>query len=401
MQRKAVGQPLLEKPKAEAKTCRTKNQKTPRKLPKQAFIYQGQRRMKTQENTIDTFDGKEIKQYRMENKNGVVVEFLNYGGILSSIQTPDKKGVSEEILLGFDDWKDYQKTPYISGIIGRCANRIEFGQFDLDGQKHQLSLNENTNDKNKKNHLHGGKSGFDQKIWEVEPLEWESKIGYRLSYMSPDGEEGYPGNLTVNATYILDKNNRLDITCKATTDQPTIVNLTNHPTFNLSGNLKRNILEHQLRIDAAAYVESWPSLIPTGALLTVQNTSYDFRQAKSIGQDRNGNFDHSFVLRDSGNKTIFEPDEDKRLRLNLAAHLSDEESGRQIRVWTNETGLHLYTGKFLEGIKGRGGKTYQAFDGLCLEAQHFPNSPNHFDFPSIVLRPGQEYISNVVYEFLR
>ena len=323
-----------------------------------------------------------LQEYLLENSQGTCITFLNYGGILSSIKTADKDGKVEDILLGFDNSETYTGDhPYMSGIIGRCANRIAKGQFVLDGKMEQLTCNDG------ENHLHGGTKGFDKVYWTVEKMEFENvdKTGFKLQYLSKEGEEGYPGNLLVTTEYILTEQNEFYINFRATTDKTTIINLTNHPTFNLSGNPKQHtILDHELKVNARYIIGVGPDLIPTGEMPTVENTALDFRTMKRVGKDiaTVGEYDHCFVI------------DKQTTNLELIAILQEPTSGRKMELFSTEVGMQIYSGSALEGITGRDGFVYKRYNGLCLEPQHFPNSPNHSEtFPSTVLKPNEKYFS--------
>jgi len=338
-------------------------------------------------------DGRSVDLYTLVNSNGMKVKITNYGGIVVSLEVPDRNGKWADVVLGYDRLEDYiQNNPYFGCIIGRYGNRIAKGQFTLDGKKYQLACN------NFPNHLHGGKVGFDKVLWNAEPFVDEKGPKLRLTYKSPDGEEGYPGNLDVTVVYTLTEDNGLLIEYTATTDQPTIVNLTNHSYFNLSGMESKTILDHVLWMDADRFTPVDSTLIPTGELRSVSGTPLDFRKPTKIGerigsedmQIRYGQgYDHNYVL--NGEMNTF----------RLVATVVDPFSGRKMEVWTTEPGLQFYSGNFLDGsIKGKRGIVYGHRSGFCLETQHFPDSPNHPEFPSTVLRPGEVYKTKTMYRFL-
>lgn len=329
-------------------------------------------------------EDEKVYLYTLTNNQSMIVEITNYGGIVTSIVVPDKTGHFDDVVLGFDNLDEYlENAPYFGAIIGRYANRIAKGSFILDGVAYKLAIN------NGPNHLHGGIMGFDKVIWDAETFEENKQVGLTLHYLSKDGEEGYPGNLDVTVRYILTKNNELKIDYKATTDKATPVNLTHHSYFNLSGTLDRNILDHSLWIDADRYIVVNETLIPTGELGDV-NGPMDFRTTKKIGDDIahvDGGYDHNYVLNNEGG-------------LTLVATLSDSLSGRIMEVYTTEPGIQFYSGNFLDGsIKGKNGVLYNKHYGLCLETQHFPDSPNQAGFPNTILRPGETYTQQTVYRF--
>ncbi|MCX7986636.1 MAG: galactose mutarotase [Bacteroidales bacterium] len=328
---------------------------------------------------------KGIYLFTLENENGVEISITNFGAAVTSIKVPDKSGVASEITAGFDYLEDYLKEhPYFGVICGRYANRIAKGRFNLDGVSYQLAIN------NGPNSLHGGIKGFDKVIWDAESFEQKDIVGVKLSYLSPDGEEGYPGNLRVTVIYSLNNKNELSIEYKANTDKPTIVNLTNHCYFNPAG-CDKSIYNLQLMIDADKITEVDETSIPTGRLLDVAGTAFDFRKPTRIG-DRiqlvPGGFDHNFVL----NKQIGE--------FAKVAEVYDPDSGRKIEVYTTEPGVQFYSANYLDGsLIGHDGIRYQKHCSLCLETQHFPDSPNHSHFPSTILRPGEEYFQKTAYVF--
>ena len=332
--------------------------------------------------------GQPVELFTLRNANGIELKATNYGGIITSIVTPDRDGKPGDIVLGFDTLDGYLKdSPYFGALVGRYGNRIAKGRFTLDGKTYTLAVN------NGPNHLHGGIKGFDKVIWKAEPLS--GKTGIVFSRRSPDGEEGYPGNLDVRVTYELTDRNELVITYHATTDKATPVNLTNHSYFNLAGG--GDVLGHQLMIAADRYTPVDSTLIPTGTLAPVEGTPFDFRQPTAIGarieqpneQLKNGGgYDHNWVLNRSGSGR------------QLAARVVEPKSGRTLEVSTTEPGVQFYSGNFLDGtITGKGGQAYQRRSGMCLETQHYPDSPNQPAFPSTILRPGASYDSQTVFTF--
>ncbi len=319
--------------------------------------------------------GEEVYLITLGNKNGVEVSITNFGGAIRSIKAPDRNGVFADVVLGYDTLDEYVKNPrYLGALIGRYANRIARGKFSLNGVEYQLAQN------NGANHLHGGNKGFDKRVWDAT----ESESGLRLEYLSKDGEENYPGNLNVAVTYSLNDQNELRIEYHATTDKDTIVNLTNHSYFNLAGS--GDILGHELTLNSDGYIPVSDDLIPTGEIHSVENTSFDFRTARAIAE---GGYDHNFVLNDWNRGSI-----------RSVARLREPTSGRVMEVLTTQPGMQFYAGNFLDGsLIGKGGVAYQKYGALCLETQHYPDSPNHPDFPSTVLRSGETYDEITVYKF--
>ncbi len=338
-----------------------------------------------------TRDGKAIEAYTLTNASGVEMRVITYGAIITSLKVPDRSGHLGDIVLGFDTLEGYLKDPpYLGAVVGRYGNRIAKGQFTLDGKAFTLAIN------NGPNHLHGGVKGFDKVLWNAVPGDTANGVSVTLSRTSPDGEEGYPGTLQATVRYTLTDKNELSVEYRATTDRATPVNLTQHSYFNL-GDDKTDILGHELTIHASRYTPVDATLIPTGELAPVQGTPFDFRTATAIGarigadnvQLKNGGgYDHNWVLDRKGSS------------LQPAALLVDPTSGRTIDVATTEPGLQFYSGNFLDGsIIGKGGRVYGRRTGLCLETQHYPDSPNHQNFPSAVLQPGQTYSSQTVFTF--
>jgi len=336
-------------------------------------------------------DGTDVRLYALKNANGLTAEVITYGAIVVSLDVPDKDGAMDDIVLGYDNLEDYLKeTPYFGAIVGRYGNRIAKGKFTLDGQTYTLATN------NDENHLHGGIKGFDKVVWDDMPVWRTDAVGVRLSYLSKDGEEGYPGNLMSTVTYLLTNDNELKIEYEATTDKATPVNLTHHGYWNLTG-AKRDILDHVLMLNASKYTPVDAGLIPTGELAPVEGTPMDFREPTAIGAridadfrqlEFGGGYDHNWVL-DKGGKDM-----------TLAARLSEPTTGRVMEVWTLEPGVQFYSGNFLDGtLTGKDSVVYKHRYGLCLETQHFPDSPNKPEFPSTTLRPGNKYETTTVYKF--
>ena len=329
-------------------------------------------------------EGKEVFLYTLTNGKGTEIKISTYGGVVTSWIAPDKNGQKSGIVLGFDSLSGYlSKPPYFGALIGRYGNRIAKGKFKIEGTEYTLATNDGPN------HLHGGNKGFDKVVWESSVAN-DSVPSLGLSYLSKDGEEGYPGNLQVNVQYTLTDDDELKIEYKATTDKATVLNLTNHSYFNLSGDVANSILDHQLQIEADNYTPVDSTLIPTGQIVSVKGTPFDFTRVQKIGSridSVKGGYDHNFVLNS------------KDGTLKKVATLSDDISGRQLEVFTTEPGMQFYTGNFLDGsLKTNAGKAINKNAALCLETQHFPDSPNQPAFPSTELKPGQTYQSETVYK---
>ncbi len=334
-------------------------------------------------------NGENIYSYTLTNNNGMSATIINYGATVVKLKVPDKDGKIEDVILGYDSLSSYVKgASFFGGIVGRFGNRIAKGKFTLDGKEYQLTIN------NGENSLHGGTIGFNKRVWEVKELNGPS---LQLTYVSPDGEEGYPGKLTLTVTYSLTDKNGLKIDYKAITDKSTILNPTNHCYFNLSGSPENTILDEMLMINADKFTPVDSTLIPTGQLEDVTNTPMDFRTPTEIGDRINDNFqqlkfaggyDHNWVL-NNYNGSVRE-----------AATLFDSTSGILLKVLTDQPGIQFYSGNFLNGKdRGKDGIFYKFRTGLCLECQHFPDSPNEKDFPSVVLKPGETYTQTTIYEF--
>jgi aldose 1-epimerase len=337
-------------------------------------------------------DGTPVELFTLKNRNGVQVQITNYGGIITTLKVPDSGGNLSDVVLGYYSLEKYiEKSPSFGCLIGRYGNRIAEGIFTLDGQEYKLAIN------NGPNHLHGGKIGFDKRVWDPEIIVEENRAGLKLHYLSPHMEEGYPGNLKVDAIYWLTDANELRLDFKAVTDKKTVLNLTHHSYFNLKGHNGGDVLDHLVRFNADKMVAIDSNSIPTGELIQVENTPFDFREFKPIGKDihadheqiRNGTgYDHSFVING-------EPGE-----LRYACTVREPQSGRTLEVWTTEPAVQFYTANFLDGtIVGKDQTVYEQRNGFCLEAQHFPDSPNHPEFPSTVLNPGNTFSQSTIYRF--
>jgi aldose 1-epimerase len=327
--------------------------------------------------------------YTLKNKNGMSAEIMNYGATVVSLFAPDKNGKLADVILGYDSLKRYERGgAYFGAIVGRYGNRIGKGKFILEGKEYQLTINDG------KNHLHGGIIGFSKKLWNTDSYDEHT---LKMTLDSPDGDQGYPGNLKLTVTYTLNDNNELEIHYTATTDKPTILNPTNHCYFNLTGNPENTILGHELMINADKYTPIDNEFITTGEIADVAGTPMDFRTPTPIGKNINDDFiqlkngkgyDHNWVLRDYNGK------------VREAATLYDPSSGRELEVLTDQPGVQFYSGNFLNGMDvGKGGIHYQHRTGCCLETQHFPDSPNKKNFPSVELKPGETFNSTTIYKF--
>lgn len=331
-------------------------------------------------------DGKKVFLYTLTNKKGVQVKITNYGGIVTSFVTPTKTGANSSIVIGFDELSGYlAKPPYFGATVGRYGNRIAKGKFTLDGKTYTLATN------NGQNALHGGLKGFDKVVWDVAPLD-SANPSLTLHYLSKDGEEGYPGNLKVSVQFTLSDDDELTIDYNAETDKATPVNLTNHTYWNLTGDVKNTILSHSLKIDADKYTPVDTTLIPTGELKPVKGTPFDFTEPHTVGERIGavpGGYDHNWVLNH------------KMGTMDLVATLTEPTTGRKLEVYTTEPGLQFYSGNFLDGtIKTSSGTPIQKHAALCLETQHFPDSPNRSNFPSTILKPGEKYHTTTKYKVI-
>ena len=339
-----------------------------------------------------TSDGIEVDQFIMKNNNGMKVGVITYGGIINFLTAKDKNNVYKDVVLGFHDLAKYEAgSPYFGAIIGRYGNRIADGKFDLKGETYELVKN------NGDNHLHGGSKGFDKVVWKAKQNITKNLASIELRYLSKDMEEGYPGDLEVKVMYTLNNNDELTVNYEASTDKSTIINLTQHSYFNLSGDFKNDILDHEIVIDADSFLPVNSKLIPTGELQNVTGTPFDFRKSKKIGNDINKEnkqlnnglgYDHCWALNNHH----------EGFRFAASAH--DQISGRFLEIFTDEPGIQFYTGNFLDGTlpsKTEGNYNYRT--GFCLETQHFPDSPNQKDFPSVILNPGEKYFSKTSFKF--
>jgi aldose 1-epimerase len=342
-------------------------------------------------------DGTTVEKYRFRNVQQMEVSILNYGGVIQSIVVPDKDGELADVTLGFDTLDDYLKpNPYFGAIIGRYGNRVAHGRFTLNGKQYQIPINDGSNS------LHGGPGGFDKKLWAATQVEDSDWTGVELAYLSPDGEMGFPGNLAVKVRYTLNNDNQLRIHYTAVTDQETIVNLTNHSYFNLAGAGRGTVLDEIAWIDADNFSTVKEGLIPTGQSQGVKGTPLDFTTPIAIGahirdndaqlryaEPNQGGYDHNWILNHPGDLTA------------LATQVTDPKTGRTIEMYTTEPGVQFYSGNFLNGtIKGKQERIYAHWSGFTLEAQHYPDSPNHPHFPRTELSPGETYAQTTIYKFL-
>jgi len=348
-----------------------------------------------EENFGKSKSGKKVNKYIISNSKGMTVCLINYGASIQSLVVPDKNGNLDDVVLGFDTLEDYENHKYFSGaIVGRYANRISNGQFNLAGKSYSLACNIG------EHHLHGGIEGFGKKIWEASTFSGEQAVGVTFSYFSPDGEENYSGNLTIQVTYTFQENGALTIDYYAETDEATPVNLTNHAYFNLKGAGAGDILDHDLMINAKYFTPVTQSVIPSGDIVSVKGTPFDFTQAKPIGRDiaeeneqlqRGGGYDHNFVLNNPNNGLN---------ELGLVAKVVEPTSSRTLEILGSHPAVQLYTANFLDPEpKGKSGKVYQKRGAFCLETQHYPDSPNQHHFPSTIVHPEQPYKQTTVFKF--
>ncbi len=332
-------------------------------------------------------DGQQVYSYTIRNSDNITVELITYGGTITHLWVPDAKGKLADVVTGYDSLAEYAAgRNYFGALVGRCTNRISQSNFTLDGKKHQLANNAGSD------HLHGGVVGFNKKVWQAKDFIFADSAGVVLTLTSPDGDEGYPGNLQVQVTYTLTNRNELKIDYAATTDSPTVINLTHHSYFNMDGHNSGSMLAHKLQINGDAYLPIDQALVPTGEIKPVEGTPMDFRHPHVIGEriaKVPGGYDHTWVLKNKHDSA-----------LQLAARLWGPQSGRLLEVYTDQPGIQFYAGNTLDNDQGKQGTVYAQHDALCLETQHFPDSPNHPDFPSVVLKPGEKFVSQTVYRFL-
>jgi aldose 1-epimerase len=332
-----------------------------------------------------TKDGKAVEIYTLTNKHGLVARVMTYGATLTELRIPDKSGNADSIVLGFNDFAKYEAGhPFFGSTTGRVANRIAKGKFSVDGKPYTVAVN------NGPNHLHGGPNGFDKQLWNAQPIKSADGPSVKFTYLSPDGDQGFPGNLDTTVVYTLTNDDELKIDYTAKTDKPTIVNLTNHSYFNLAGEGSGTVLDQVLMLNADRYTEFDSTQIPTGKILPVAGTPLDFRKPTPIGDhiEEAKGYDHNFVLNGLAKQ------------MKLAARVVDPKSGRTMEIHTDQPGVQLYTANGLDGsIKGLSGKPYPKYGAFCLETQHFPDSVNHPEFPTVILRPGETYHTVTVHKF--
>ncbi|MDB6075297.1 MAG: galactose-epimerase [Verrucomicrobiaceae bacterium] len=344
----------------------------------------------TSESWGSTSAGEPVDLYTFRNASGMQIKVTTYGGIIVSLTAADRDGHMADVVLGKETLAEYEAGhPFFGAVAGRFANRINHGKFSLDGKDYQLGLKPDT-----AHHLHGGIAGFDKKVWTGKKVENADGVGVALHYTSPDGEEGYPGTLDVTVTYLLTDKNELKVSYKATTDKATILNVTNHSYFNLAGEGSGTVLDHELTLFSDTITATDGDLIPTGELVTVKGTPFDFSSPHKVGERIDADYlplkqgigyDHNYALKGGGVK--------------LAARLADRKSGRVLEVLTDQPAVQLYTGNHLAKVKGKNGHIYDKRDALCLETQHYPDSPNHPSFPSVTLRPGETFESHTIFRF--
>ena len=347
----------------------------------------------TKESWGVTTGGAAVDRYTLTN-NGIRVRILTYGGILQTIDAPDRHGRVANLSLGFDNLADYEaKSPYFGALIGRYGNRIADGRFTLDGVTYQLPIN------NPPNSLHGGTVGFDKHVWAATPLKSADSVGLRLQLTSPDGDQGYPGTMHATVTYTLTRDHGIRMDYEATTSKPTVVNLTNHTYWNLGGEGSGTIDDQRLYLNASHYTPVDATLIPTGAIDPVAGTPMDFRHATAIGDRNRDGFAQLVIAHGYDHNWVLDRKDNGYTRLEVAARATDPASGRQLTVLTTEPGIQFYGGNFLDGtLVGTSGRMYRQGDGFALETQHYPDSPNHANFPSTVLRPGQTYRTTTIFQ---
>jgi len=338
-------------------------------------------------------DGRKVFQYTVESSRGVSFKALTYGATLAEVNVPDREGKPESVILGYDRLEDYlERSPYYGALVGRFANRISRGKFVLDGSEHTLACNDvyGAGAEAVANHLHGGTVGYDKVLWKARPFGGRDRAGVRWSYVSPAGEEGYPGTLKISAAYTLTEDGELSFEYRAVTNKATPVNLTQHAYWNLAGAGSGTVLDQEIELNCPYYLPVDPTLMPTGEVRSVAGTPFDFTNGKPIGRDLGkveGGYDHCLVVRRGGRE------------LDLVCRCHDPASGRRMEVWTNQPGVQFYTGNFMDDDTGAKGRVYPKHGAYCLETEAFPDSPNIGHFPSSILRPGQQYFHRTVHRF--
>jgi aldose 1-epimerase len=348
--------------------------------------------MKIRRKLFGNISGQKVYQYILTNHSGMELRVINYGGIVTHLLVPDMEGNIKDIVLGFNNLEDYLGDhPFLGAIVGRYGNRIAHGKFSINGNYYQLPIN------NGGHCLHGGIETFSHKIWDIEPIESEDNCGVKLSLTSPDGDQGFPGNLNVEVQYLIDDSNTWSIKYKATTDQPTVVNMTQHAYFNLKGHDGGPVLDHLLSLNADRYTPVDETMIPTGEIISVKNTPFDFRNPQKVGLKMDGGLDSMIAgARGYDLNYVLNGVEGE---LRSISEVVNNESGIVMKVSTTEPGAQLYIGNWLDGIKGKGGVNYHAYHGICIETQHFPDAPNQPHFPSTLLLPEDVLESETFYSF--
>ncbi|MEH7116768.1 aldose epimerase family protein [Neobacillus vireti] len=346
--------------------------------------------MKIENHQFGRYDEMDVIEYTLSNDSGMTVSCLNFGCVITKILVPDRNGIVENVVLGFETFADYPKSsPYFGAVCGRVAGRIKGASFELDGKEYVLRQNEAPN------HLHGGVKGFDSVIWNVEEVEGENAVGLKFSYLSLDGEEGYPGNLEITVTYLLTNDNELKVAYEAKTDKKTLVNLTNHSYFNLSGNIKRDCSEHVLQLDSGRFLELAPDLMPTGEMVETANTPFDFTKGRKLKDGMESTYPQNVLVgKGYDHPLVFSKEGDNRIVL------SEEESGRVLEITTDQPCVVLYTSNMLEGEFEISGVKARKYLGVCLETQGLPDAIHHSNFPSVILNPEDVYLARTTYRFL-
>ena len=345
----------------------------------------GEKKMSIEKRAFGKADGRDVYLYTLTNANGLKADITNYGGIVTSLMVPDREGKLADIVSGYDSLAEYiENNPYFGALIGRCGNRIGKGKFTLNGVEYTLATN------NGPNHLHGGLKGFDKVVWDAEEMQTKEGCALKLTYLSKDGEEGYPGNLKCTVIYTLTNNDELKVSYEAETDKDTVVNLTHHSYFNLGAHDSGDILGHELKLNADNYTPVDEGLIPTGEIKPVKGTLMDFTKPAPVGSridQVEGGYDHNFVLNSSDGS------------LALAASVYEPNSGRVMEIYTTEPAIQFYSGNFLDGSNKGKGAVYNKHNAFCLETQHYPDSPNQPNFPPVILKPGEKYTHLTVHKF--